>query len=577
MPVMLNFPFQFHRPVTCFHKHGYNSFITHTNLCHSNNIVFLSQQTNHHVPSIGSLGFHLSNVHSVEIGLPQQKNDYIDDNDDVVDDDVVVDDFDEGGKELYSYFVSNKKLCPLDVSFVMEKDLQCRGLEELGGVNENEVMFLEETDVNVLSNRILELSRTNKIRGAMEYFRSMELFDLCPNIHACNSLLLGLLRNGSFDDCFKVFDFMQEKRITTGHSYSLILMACARARGCDSAVEFFRKLERDCDVGRDFDAVVYNTVMSICKEVGNWSEIERLWRSMKENDCARTLVTYRLLVSSFVHCNQSELALYAYHEMVQNGFEPNNNILNSIVCVCAKDGKWDDALSFFQKMLTGDFKPNLVACNTLINSLGRAGELKLAFHVYYSMKSLGLKPDAYTYNALMSSLNKANKHGEALRLYKQIERNQMLEFNKHLYNTALMSCSKLKLWDRAVEILWQMEASGLSDLTVSYNLVIRTCELASKPKIAWQVYEHMVHQKCSPNIFTYLSVIRCCAREDLYEELEEILNKTVPNAALYNTAIQGMCLRDKVNLANEVYAKMLDHGLEPDVKTRVLMHPKIRK
>ncbi|XP_058788402.1 pentatricopeptide repeat-containing protein At3g29290 isoform X2 [Vicia villosa] len=461
----------------------------------------------------------------------------------------------------------------------MEKDSQCRGSEELEreNENENEVMFLEEMDVNVLSNRILELSRTNKIRGAMEYFRSMKLFGLCPNIHACNSLLSGLLRNGSFDDCFKVFDFTKAKRIATGHSYSLILMACAKARGCDSAVDFFRELERDCDVGRDFDAAVYNTVISICKEVGNWSEIERLWRSMKENECARTLVTYRLLVSSFVHCNQSELALYAYREMVQNGFEPNNNILNSIVCVCAKEGRWDDALNFFQKMMTGDFKPNLVACNALINSLGRAGELKLAFQVYNTMKSLSLKPDVYTYNALMSSLNKANKHGEALRLYKWIERSQMLEFNKHLYNTALMSCSKLKLWDRAVEILWQMEASGLLDLTVSYNLVIRTCELASKPKIAWQVYEHMVHQKCSPNIFTYLSIVRCCTRGDLYEELEEILNKVVPNAALYNAAVQGMCLRGKVNLANEVYTKMLEHGLEPDVKTQVLMHSKIRK
>lgn len=551
---MLNFPFQFHKPVTCLHKLGYYSFLTHTNVCHrnylSNNVDFLLQQPNYSVsvPLIRSLGFH-----SVDIGLPQQKHDYLDD--------VVVDDgFDEGREELCSYFVSNKKLCPLeddvdvsfvmekdsqlednvdvsfvtkkylqlednvDVCYVMEKDLQCRGSKELGRVNENEVMFLEELDVNVLSNRILELSRTNKIRGAMEYFRSMELFGLCPNIHACNSLLSGLLRNRSFDDCFKVFDFMKAKRITTGHSYSLILMACVRARGCDSAVDFFRKLERDCDVEREFDAVVYNTVISICKEVGNWSEIERLWRNMKENECARTLVTYRLLVSSFVHCNQSELALYAYREMAQNGFEPNNNILNSIVCVCAKEGRWDDALSFFQKMLTGDFNPNLVACNALINSLGRAGELKLAFQVYNTMKSLNLKPDAYTYNALMSSLNKANKHGEAFRLYKRIERSQMLEFNKHLYNTALMSCSKLKLWDRAVEILWQMEASGLSDLTVSYNLVIRTCELASKPKIAWQVYEHMVHQKCSPNIFTYLSIVRCCTRGDLYEELEEILN-----------------------------------------------------
>ncbi|XP_045798323.1 pentatricopeptide repeat-containing protein At3g29290 isoform X2 [Trifolium pratense] len=612
-------------------KLGYCSFVAHTNVCNnylSNNIVFLSQQPNCYVPSIGSLGFHVSNTPLmskdsivptvVDFGLPPQKYDnFDDDNDDAVvvvdddndvdvdddddndvveDDDVDVydeynDDGDEGREEFDSFFVSNKKLGPLgevgedrvlrredvDLSFAAEKELRHQGTEEGLLVNEDGPLFLEEMDENVLSNRILELSRTNKIRSAMEYFRSMEMFGLCPNIHACNSLLSGLMRNGFFEDCFKVFNFTKSKRMTTRHTYSLILMACAKAQGCDSAVEFFRKLERDCDAGKDFDAVVYNTMISICKEVDNWSEIERLWRSMKENGCAQTLVTYRLLISSFVRCNQSELALYAYHEMVQNGFEPNSNILNSIICVCAKEGKWYDALNIFRKMLTADFKPNLVACNVLINSLGREGELKLAFQVYNTMKSLGQKPDAYTYKALMSSLNKADKHHEALQLYKWIERNQMLEFNKQLYNTVLMSCSKLRLWGKAVEILWQMEASGMSDLTVSYYLVIRTCELARKPKIAWQVYEHMVHQKCSPNIFTYLSIIRCCTKGYLYEELEELLNKVEPNAALYNAAIQGMCLRGKFDLANEVYTKMLELSLEPDVKTQVLMHPKIRK
>ncbi|KAL2329754.1 hypothetical protein Fmac_017335 [Flemingia macrophylla] len=447
----------------------------------------------------------------------------------------------------------------------------------MGLMNEHGVLFLEEFDENVLSNRILVLSRTNKIRSAMEYFRSMELSGLSPNIHACNSLISSLLRNGWFDDCFKVFNFTRAKRITTGHTYSLILMAHAKAHGCDSTLRFFRELESECDVEKDFDAIVYNTMISICRNADKWSEIERLWRSMKENGCLGTCVTYHLLINSFVRSDQSDLVLYAYREMVQNGFEPDSNTLNAIISVCAKEGKWDAALSVFRKMLKGEHKPNLVACNALINSLGRAGELKQAFEVYNTMKSLDHKPDAYTFNALLSALNKANRHLKALELFEMIERDQTSQFNIHLYNTVLMSCSKLKLWDRAIEILWQMEASGLSDLTTSYNLVIRTCELARKPSIALQVYKHMVHQKCSPNIFTYLFVIRCCVRGYLWEELEEILNKTMPNATLYNAAVQGLYLRGNVNLANKVYTKMLENGLQPDVRTQVLKLRMIRK
>ena len=87
-----------------------------------------------------------------------------------------------------------------------------------------------------------------------------------------------------------------------------------------------------------------------------------------------------------------------------------------------------------------------------------------------------------------------------------------------------MSCQKLGLWDKALQLLWQMEASGFPVPNASYNLVIGTCEVARKPKIALQVYEHMVHLKCAPDTFTLLSMIRCCIWGSLWHEVEEILN-----------------------------------------------------
>ncbi|XP_057436224.1 pentatricopeptide repeat-containing protein At3g29290 isoform X2 [Lotus japonicus] len=567
MPFMLNFPFQFHKPVSCVYKVGYFPFVTHTSVCvstHSNyvNIVLFSQ-TKHSVSSIGATGFHESTplskdmVPSVDFGISEQEE-YGDDDiegrekDETSfvsswreleeeDDDDGIEEFDtsfvssqrdddgERREKFNTPFVSKMKLQlppwgevedddddiggrgDNDASLVARKELPPRGevvdygqqesrpfVTTLSASKEHGAQFLEEMDENVLSNRILELSRINKIRSAMEYFRSMELLGLCPNIHACNSLMSSLLRNGWCDDCFKVFNFAKTRGIAIGHTYSLILTARAKAQGCDSALKFFRELESECDVEKDFDAIVYNTMISICRNADNWSEIVMLWKSMQANGCAETLATYRLLISTFVHCDQSELALYAYHEMVQNGFEPNSNILNAIICVCAKEGKWEAALSTFKKMLKGELKPNLVACNALISSLGREGELKLAFQVYDKLKSLGHKPDAYTFNALLSSLNRANRHHEALQLFERIERNQNFQFNVHVYNTALMSCSKLGLWDKALEIVWQMECSGMSDMTVSYSLVIRACQLARKPTTALQVYEHMLHQKCSP-------------------------------------------------------------------------------
>ncbi|TXG54102.1 hypothetical protein EZV62_019358 [Acer yangbiense] len=433
------------------------------------------------------------------------------------------------------------------------------------------VHFLEERNEEILSRRVLMLSRSNKVRSALEIYESMKFSGLRPNVHACNSLLSCLLRNELLDDALRVFVFMRTNEITSGHSYSLILKAIANVQGFDSALNMFVEFGGYSRAKKDFDVLVYNTMISVCGRVNNWIEAEKIWRSMQENGYIGTRVTYSLLVCIFVRCNQNELALDAYYEMIQNGLKPGDDIMQAVIGLCTKEGKWDLALNLFQCMLDGRLKPNQICCNALINSLGKAGKVKLAFKVYDTMKSLGHTPDTYTWNALLNALYKANQHADALRLFESLKRDQNSQLNIQLYNTALMSCQKLGLWEKAVQLLWQMGASGLLVSTPSYNLVISACEVARKPKVALQVYEHMVHQKCTPDTFTHLALIRGCIWGSLWAEVDEILKNVAPDASLYNAVIQGMCLRGKFKSAKKLYMRMREIHFKPDGKTRALM------
>ncbi|KAK8644360.1 hypothetical protein V6N13_123669 [Hibiscus sabdariffa] len=441
---------------------------------------------------------------------------------------------------------------------------------------DSKVHFLEERNEDELSRRILMLSRSNKVRSAMELCKSMEFSGLKPDAHACNSLLSSLLRNGMLDDAMQTFEFMKNNEIITGHTCSLMLKAIADTQGCDAALDMFAELEGDSEMEKGFDVIVYNTAISICGRSNNWFETERIWRRMQENGYIGTQVTYSLLTSIFVRCNQCELALDAYNEMVRNGVEPRDDTMHAAISACAKEGKWDLALSIFRKMLNDGLKPNAVACNALINSLGKAGEIKLAFKIYDIMIFLGHKPDDFTWNSLLSALYRANQHADALHLFERIRQQNSL-VSLHLYNTALMSCQKLGSWDKALQLLWQMEASELSVTTASYNLVIGACETARKPKVALQVYDHMIHQKCVPDTFTHLSLIRSCIWGSLWAEVEEILERVPPDVSLYNAVIHGMCLRGKVESAKKLYFRMQKSGLKPDGKTRALMLQNLRK
>lgn len=437
------------------------------------------------------------------------------------------------GVKMESFSLATPNMCfrkvssELDSSFNGENVVCGLELEEKTAGDRNRIHFLEERNEETLSKRLRKLSRLDKVRSALELFDSMRFLGLQPNAHACNSFLSCLLRNGDIQKAFTVFEFMRKKENVTGHTYSLMLKAVAEVKGCESALRMFRELEREPKRRSCFDVVLYNTAISLCGRINNVYETERIWRVMKGDGHIGTEITYSLLVSIFVRCGRSELALDVYDEMVNNKISLREDAMYAMISACTKEEKWDLALKIFQSMLKKGMKPNLVACNTLINSLGKAGKVGLVFKVYSVLKSLGHKPDEYTWNALLTALYKANRYEDVLQLFDMIRSENLCCLNEYLYNTAMVSCQKLGYWEKAVKLLYEMEGSGLTVSTSSYNLVISACEKSRKSKVALLVYEHMAQRDCKPNTFTYLSLVRSCIWGSLWDEVEDILKVRV--------------------------------------------------
>ncbi|KAM0906494.1 hypothetical protein ACQ4PT_016740 [Festuca glaucescens] len=432
--------------------------------------------------------------------------------------------------------------------------------------------FLEERDEEMLSTRLMRLGQSNKVRSALELFDSMRASGLQPTAHACNSLLASFVRRGYPADAMKMFEFMKEKRLATGHTYTLMLKAVARTNGYISALQMFSEIEEGKESREALDVIVYNTMISACGRAKDWRQAEKLWRRLAENDSLTgTLMTYDLLVSTFVQCGQSELAVAAYEEMLRNGLDPSEDIMKAIVASCTREGRWELALATFRRMLSAGMKPNIIAFNSIINSLGKAGEDELAFRMYHLLTSSGLEPDQYTWSALLSALHRSGRCWDALDLFHGVKSKHPSVLNSHLYNIALMSCERLGQWEHALQLLWMMEKHGLQISAVSYNHVIRACEVACEPKVALKVYQRMTSERCSPDTFTHLSVIRACIWGSLWDKVEDILEEVEPDSSIYNTVIHGLCLRGKTILARKVYKKMQSIGLTPDGKTRSFM------
>ncbi|XP_071739113.1 pentatricopeptide repeat-containing protein At3g29290 [Rutidosis leptorrhynchoides] len=436
---------------------------------------------------------------------------------------------------------------------------------------ENRLQFLEERDEKNLSWRLLKLSRADKVRSALELYVSMDYLGLRPESHAFNALLSCLLRNRELDDALHVFESMKSYDRTSGHSYNLILQGVAKARGFEAAFEMFEALVTDDDHKKKVDQVLFNMMLTFCRDEKDWIKSERVWRRMRDNDCVGNSTTYRLLVTIFLANCQYGLAIEAYFEMVQYEIEPDTRTMEGGIMAFAKDGRWDYALSVFRGMMKRKENPNIIIFNALIHSLGNNGQVGLAFKVYDCLKSLGHVPTSYTWNALLVALCRDEQYGDALRLFERVQQESRDELGLPLYNTALTACKQIGAWRRALQILWEMENLGLMIPVTSYCRVIGACEVGNEPKVALQVYQRMVHQKQTPDTLTLLSLIRSCIWGSLYDEVHEILKLVPPNAHLYNAAVQGFCLRKKTESATKLYQEMRELELTADHKTRAMM------
>lgn len=248
------------------------------------------------------------------------------------------------------------------------------------------------------------------MRSALELFASVDPSGRRPNSHACNSVI-ACLRNESINDALRVFEIVRKDDMATCHTYSLVLKAIACVQGCASA----KARRRTLPAKKKFDIFVYNMMIAVCGKAK--VEAEKLWRELKENELNRTMITYSLLVSTFVQCGQMELALDACHEMIDKGLEPSEDVMKAIVADCTKERNWPVALKVFEEMLGKGMKSNVIAYNEVINCLGKAGKVDLAFSIYDDMKSSWLEPDVYTWSALLTAPYRSQRYFDTLQFF----------------------------------------------------------------------------------------------------------------------------------------------------------------
>ncbi|KAJ0734134.1 putative succinate-semialdehyde dehydrogenase (NAD(+)) [Helianthus annuus] len=120
--------------------------------------------------------------------------------------------------------------------------------------------------------------------------------------------------------------------------------------------------------GMNLNNVLYNTLLSMCADIGFVDEADELLDDMKScTDCKPDSWKYSSMITIFSCCVKVVEAEAVLKEMVESSFQPNIYVLISLIQCYGKADRTDDVVTTFDRIVELGITPDERTCGRLLD------------------------------------------------------------------------------------------------------------------------------------------------------------------------------------------------------------------
>ncbi|KAB5514758.1 hypothetical protein DKX38_028664 [Salix brachista] len=251
----------------------------------------------------------------------------------------------------------------------------------------------------------------------------------------------------------------------------------------------------------------------------------------------RGLVSWNSMISGYSKMGFAKEAIGLFMEMREEGFEPDEMTLVSVLGACAGLGRWVDWFVVDKKM-----EVNSYVGSALIDMYGKCGDLISARRVFDSMPN----KDVVTWNAFITGCAQNGASNEAIVLF-----NEMREAgpnpDKVTMIEVLSACSTVGALDLGKWVETHASERGLQhDVYVASALI----DMYAKFQEALSLFRRMSKDSDTvhPNDITFIGVLSACVHAGLVDEGRQLFESMslsfgmVPKVEHYSCMVD-LCAR----------------------------------
>lgn len=345
---------------------------------------------------------------------------------------------------------------------------------------------------------------TGDWKGAVRKFDEMINGGVPADVVSCTALVGALASNGAWSRAEKFIDWMRRNKIHPNvRTYSILVEAHVKHAEFTRAFKLFEEMRSGALGTRNYpNEFTYSLVIKRLGEKGKWKEAENMFWSLQRavlDDNARDQVGDSSDGGdSSDDCGKSSMKRhYGHHHQPR----VNAVICSSMMYAYERAGQWEKAMDFLAVSDALGFQDNIVIRNIALSALAKAGQMTKAEEIFGAlaepdgisfetmvagyglagkcteakvfikgMETAGFKPNDYSYCALIAGHSRNGAFNEALEVFHRA-RDAGIE-SVHLYNAMIASCDRCYKYDKAVQLLEEMRASGIERNGVTKQLAI---------------------------------------------------------------------------------------------------------
>ncbi|KAG2544570.1 hypothetical protein PVAP13_9KG008500 [Panicum virgatum] len=465
---------------------------------------------------------------------------------------------------------------------------------------------------------VLDCKRLDGLMKPGRLADALDLFDRMPpkNVVAWTSAISGCTRNGRPDAAAAMFAAMLESGVAPNDfACNAALAACAAAAALGLGEQVHALAVRAGFAG---DAWVGSCLVELYSRCGSLRAAEEAFRRMESPD----VVGYTSLVSALCRNGEFERAVELLRQMMGQGLQPNEHTMTSMLAacprvlgeqihgymvkamdlqsvyassalidlysrngdsdmaklvfqqlnsknvvawcsmmqLCVRDGRLEDALRVFSEMISEGVEPNEYAFSIALGACGSAG---LGRQIHCSAIKRDLITDIRVSNALLSMYGRSGLAEELEAVLDKIENPDLVS-----WTAAISANFQNGFGEKAVALLSKMHSQGFTPNDYALSSGLSSCADLALLDQGMQFHCLALKVGCDSKICTGNALI------NMYSKCGQIGSARLAFDAMnlhdvtsWNSLIHGFAQHGDANMALEVFSEMCSSGCKPDDST----------